>query len=242
MVTHETPTISHRQGRQARQDRRKGPDHSTEIRRCIDRGPNGMAKNGLCDGLGELGGLGGPIDRGGSQDRFFSVSAFHRCRCESAHRSTGLMSSRARKMRRVGVNPFRNPMRTRQASNQDPTKSMAAEESDPNFKKDPCRSVCIRVQFRCDVAALRRGPDPRRRSGRPGTPFHRNGTRIRPPIRIRPRIRERGRRPACYDGCECRKPLQQQQRRTVVRRTRTSNQEAMNDLESPAARAPDTEL
>jgi len=34
---------------------------------------------------------------------------------------------------------------------------MAAEESDLNFKKNPCRSVSIRVPFRCDVSVLRRG-------------------------------------------------------------------------------------
>lgn len=27
---------------------------------------------------------------------------------------------------------------------------MTAQESDPNFKKNPCRSVCIRVPFRSD--------------------------------------------------------------------------------------------
>ena len=42
------------------------------------------------------------------------------------------------------MNPFRNPMRPQKESNQDPTKSIAADESDPNFKKiraDPCPSV-----------------------------------------------------------------------------------------------------
>ena len=50
------------------------------------------------------------------------------------------------------MNPFRNPKGAQQASNQDATKSMAAEEGDLNFKKNPCRSVCIRVLFRCDVS------------------------------------------------------------------------------------------
>jgi len=51
----------------------------------------------------------------------------------------------------IGVNPFRNPLRAQQASDQDLTKSMADDESNPNFKKNPCRSVSIRVPFRCDV-------------------------------------------------------------------------------------------